>query len=329
MTKRILVTGGAGYIGSVLVRQLLERDYQVRVVDNLRFGGEAIIDLLEHPHFEFMHGDVRNQPFMQQALGDTWAVVHLAAVVGDPACAAEPELARELNLDTSKHLYDMALQAGAKRFVFASTCSNYGKMTDADGFVDEDSPLRPVSLYAETKVAFETYLLEQDRASTCLPTCLRFSTVYGLSPRVRLDLTVNEFTKELALGRELVVFGEQFWRPYCHVRDLARSVWIVLEAEASKVAFDVFNVGATEENYQKQMIVDEIKKQLPEANVRYVQKNEDPRDYRVRFEKIRERLGFTITRTVPEGIAEIKRIVQEGFLLNPDDQKYFNVVKKA
>jgi nucleoside-diphosphate-sugar epimerase len=221
-------------------------------------------------------------------------------------------------------MYDMANALGLKRFVFASTCSNYGKMEDPESFVDEQSVLSPVSLYAETKVAVEQYLLAQPRHNLCKPTSLRFSTVYGLSSRPRFDLTVNEFTKELALGRELVVFGEQFWRPYCHVVDLCRSVLAVLEAEEDKVAFDVFNVGDTAENYQKQMIVDEILKQLPGSRIRYVSRNEDPRDYRVSFEKIKERLGFRISRSVPDGIRQIIQVVRDGFIPNPDADEYRN-----
>ena len=160
-------------------------------------------------------------------------------------------------------------------------------MTDPEAFVTEESEVSPVSLYAETKVAVEQFLLSQDNNNNCKPTCLRFSTVYGLSLRPRFDLTVNEFAKELALGRELVIFGEQFWRPYCHVYDLARSVVTVIEADAQKVSFEVYNVGDTTENYQKKMIVDEVMKLIPDAKIKYVSKNEDPRDYRVNFDKIK------------------------------------------
>src|SRR5690606_37035451 len=178
-------------------------------------------------------------------------------------------------------LYGAAEEAGVERFVFASTCSNYGKMADPNAYVDENSELSPVSLYAETKVEFENFLLSRERSNACAPTCLRFATVYGLSPRMRFDLTVNEFTRELASGKELVVFGERFWRPYCHVRDLARSVVHVLEAPLEKVAFEVFNVGDTAENYRKADVVEAIVAQVPEARVSYVHKDEDPRDYRV------------------------------------------------
>lgn len=322
--KNILVTGGAGYIGSVLVRQLLEKDYYVKVLDNLRSGGEALLEVFHHPRFSFIKGDVRDKEIIKQALVDIDAVVHLAAIVGDPACAKEPELAKSTNLNGSKQLYDLCNESGIKRFIFASTCSNYGKMADPNSYVTEESELNPVSLYAETKVAFEKYLLEQTNTKT-IPTVLRFSTVYGLSPRVRFDLTVNEFTKELALERELEIFGEQFWRPYCHVIDLARSITLVLEAKVEKVAYNVFNVGDTSENYQKKMLAEEIKKVIPDAKIKYVTRTEDPRDYRVAFEKIKQGLGFEITKTVPDGIKEIAEIIQQGFIVNPDDRKYYNI----
>jgi nucleoside-diphosphate-sugar epimerase len=324
MKETVLVSGGAGYIGSILVRLLLEKGYRVKVLDNLMFGGVPIIDLLNDDDFMFIKGDVRNDDDLGKALEGADYVVHLAAIVGDPACAKQPDLARSVNLDGSRRMYEIANALGVKRFVFASTCSNYGKMEDPESFVDENSALAPVSLYAETKVAIEQYLLDQPRTNLCKPTSLRFSTVYGLSPRPRFDLTVNEFTKELVLGRELVVFGEQFWRPYCHVVDLCRSVLAVLDAEEDKVAFDVFNVGDTKENYQKQMIVDEILKQIPEGRIRYVKKNEDPRDYRVSFEKIKSRLGFSITKTVPDGIRQIIQVVQDGFIPDPDTKEYRN-----
>lgn len=325
MSAKVLVTGGAGYIGSVLTRQLLEKGYHVRVLDSLMYGGEPIIDMFNYRNFEFVKGDVRNREDVEKAVEGMDCVAHLAAIVGDPACAQDPELSRSTNLEGSKLLYDIANEKGVKKFVFASTCSNYGKMDDPEAFVTEDSKLAPVSLYAETKVATEQYLLSQPQSNNCKPTCLRFSTVYGLSLRPRFDLTVNEFTKELALDRELVVFGEQFWRPYCHVYDLARSVVKVIESPEEKVAFDVFNVGDTTENYQKQMIVDEITKQIPTAKVKYVSKNEDPRDYRVDFSKIKNKLGFELMFTVPDGIRQIKEVIDAGFILNPDDSKYKNV----
>lgn len=323
--KKVLVTGGAGYIGSVLVKLLLDKGYFVRVLDNLSFGGEAIVELLNNKNFDFVKGDIRERKDLELAMKDIQYVAHLASIVGDPACAVNPELTKDINLNGAKLTYQVANEMGIKKFVFASTCSNYGKMEDANAFVNEESELKPVSLYAETKVEFEQYLLSQDKKNTAKPTCLRFSTVYGLSPRIRFDLTVNEFTKELAMGKELVVFGEQFWRPYCHVVDLSRGVITVFEANDETVAFNVYNVGDTSENYQKQMIVDEIVKQIPDAKIKFVTRNEDPRDYRVNFDKIKNELGFEITLRVPEGIAQTIKVIRDGFLNNPDDQKYKNV----
>jgi nucleoside-diphosphate-sugar epimerase len=321
----VLVTGGAGYIGSVLVRLLLARGWRVRVLDRLLAGGESLLELLDHERFEFLRGDIRDPDTVARAVEGCWAVAHLAAIVGDPACRANPDLARSTNLDGSRFLLEAAQRAGVARFVFASTCSNYGKMPDPNAYVDETSPLAPVSLYAETKVAFEQELLARSRGDGLAGTCLRFATVYGVSPRLRFDLTVNEFTRELALGRELVIFGEHFWRPYCHVRDLAGSVLAVLEAEPARVAGQVFNVGDTAENYTKQMIAEELLRQIPEGKIRYVHRTEDPRDYRVSFEKIRRELGFRITRRVPDGIAEVLRLLRSGLLSNPDSPQYANV----
>jgi nucleoside-diphosphate-sugar epimerase len=326
--KTVVVTGGAGYVGSVLTRKLLLADYRVVCIDNLRFGGSALVSIWNHPHFVFEKVDITDHREVERIVSDNpdcYAIVHLAAIVGDPACRLEPELARRTNLDGSIHLLNMAAEAKIERFVFASTCSNYGKMTDSCGYVDERSPLAPVSLYAELKVAVEDFILSRtNRAVDFCPTCLRFATAYGVSPRMRFDLTVNEFTKELALGRELVVFGEQFWRPYCYVGDFSRAILTVLNQPKPEVAYNVFNVGDTNENYTKKMIVDELLRRVPDGNVKYVKKEEDPRDYRVKFDKIRHQLGFRISRTVPEEMDGILRAIRLGVLDDPDDQRHYN-----
>lgn len=327
-SKVVLVTGGAGYVGSIVLRRLLENGYRVVCVDNLRFGGAALVDLWGHPHFAFERVDVTNHSDLDPIFTryDIHSVVHLAAIVGDPACKLEPELARKTNLDGSIHLLERSIQCGVKRFVFASTCSNYGKMNSAEGFVDETSPLAPVSLYAELKVAFEKRLLNEVHPDDGIcPTVLRFSTVYGISPRMRFDLTVNEFAKEIALGHVLTVFGEQFWRPYCHVRDYSRAVLAVLEADEEIVRGNVFNVGDTSQNYTKKMLADELVQQVPDARVEYVHRDDDPRDYRVRFEKIRDALGFQISKTVPEDIADVLSCIRSEVIRDPQDPIYYNI----
>jgi len=325
--KTIMVTGGAGYVGSILVRKLIAENYRVVCVDRLKFGGEVLLDIFNHDAFDFYPHDIGNQHAMTNLFQkyDFFAVIHLAAIVGDPACKREPDVALKTNWEASRFLLDQAMETGTPKFIFASTCSNYGKMGNRSGYVAEDSALAPVSLYAELKVKFEHLLIDPDvRKSDFCPTSLRFATVYGLSPRMRFDLTVNEFAKELAGGKELVVFGEQFWRPYCHVADFSNAMLTVLQAPAEATAYQVFNVGDTNENYTKKMIVEELLKQIPDGRIRYVTKEEDPRDYRVNFEKIKRTLGFKITRRVPDGIREIKLALESGIITNPDDQRFYN-----
>jgi nucleoside-diphosphate-sugar epimerase len=322
---KVLVTGGAGYIGSVLVRQLLNKGYDVRAFDSLKFGGDALYDVMQHPRFEFMKGDVRNADEVAKAIEGIDAIAHLAAIVGDPACKKFSEEANETNWDGSVALFEAAEKAGIKRFVFASTCSNYGKMPDPNSFVVETSELNPVSLYAELKVKFEKYLIEDRKDSNMCSTALRFSTVYGFSPRIRFDLTVNEFTRNAAVHGEQEIWGPQFWRPYCHVDDLARAVVLVIESDEAKVRANVFNVGSTEENYNKGMIIEEVCKVVPNVKVNYVDSSEDPRDYRVNFDKIKNELGFTITKTVPDGVKEIYTLLRTGIVTDPFAQKFRNI----
>jgi nucleoside-diphosphate-sugar epimerase len=322
---KVLVTGGAGYIGSVLVRKLLQNGHQVRVIDSLKFGGEALYDVITHPSFEFIKGDVRNKEDVEKALQGMEAVAHLAAIVGDPACKKFSDEAKDTNWNGSVALFEAAEKAGIERFVFASTCSNYGKMSDPNSFVTETSALKPVSLYAELKVQFEQFLLEEKKDSPMCCTSLRFSTVYGFSPRIRFDLTVNEFTRNAAINGEQEIWGAQFWRPYCHVDDLARSVVLVLESEKSKVRANVFNVGSTEENYNKGMVIEEVCKVVPGTVVQYVESAEDPRDYRVNFDKIKNELGYTITKRVPDGVREIYTLIKTGIITDPYAPKFRNI----
>jgi nucleoside-diphosphate-sugar epimerase len=323
--QKVLVTGGAGYIGSVLVRILLNKGYKVRAMDSLKFGGDALYDVAQHPNFEFIRGDIRNDADIDKALEGVDHIAHLAAIVGDPACSKFSDEAKEVNWTASVNLFEKAEKAGVKRFVFASTCSNYGKMADPDSYVDENSELRPVSLYAELKVKFENYLLEKKKDSQTSATALRFSTVYGFSPRIRFDLTVNEFVRNVCLNGEQEIWGPQFNRPYCHVDDLARAVALIIEAPEQKVRANVFNVGDTTENYSKRMLMEEIQKQIPDARAIYVEKSEDPRDYRVNCDKIKDQLDFTITKRVPDGIREIIKLMNSGIITDSYSQKFRNI----
>jgi nucleoside-diphosphate-sugar epimerase len=321
----VLVTGGAGYLGSLAAASLLAAGHRVRVLDSLQYGGEALLGLYRFDAFDFMRGDLRSPDDLERSLDGMDAVVHLAAIVGDPACARAPELAREVNLDASLALFKASRRHAVTRFVFASTCSNYGRMGDPEELVSEESQLLPLSLYAETKVGVELELLRSANGTAPSVTVLRFATLYGISPRMRLDLTVNEFAAELARARRLEVYGEQFWRPYLHVRDAADLVRRVLEAPPELVSGEVFNAGDTRENYRKADLVDMIREQLGDGvTIEYVAIEDDPRDYRVTFEKLERTLDFHATRTVRDGIREVLAAVAHGVVGDLDDPRFRN-----
>ena len=321
---KILITGGAGYIGSKLIGLLLDKNHEVVTIDSLIYGNKPLLSYMDNEKFTFYKGDISNEKDIKNIVTkDINAIVHLAAIVGDPACKAHPEIATKTNLDGSKLLVDYADKIGVKRFIFASTCSNYGKMKGNEILV-ETSALSPISLYAELKVKFEKYLLEKE-FNNVTPTILRFATVYGISPRLRFDLTVNHFTKDAFINKKLVVFGEQFWRPYCHVWDICKAILIVINAEPEKINKNVFNVGSTNENYTKKMICEEILEIMPDTEIEYISKDEDPRDYKVNFNKIRTTLGFKNTMTVSDGIKEVYHALKEGIISDPDSSEYGNV----
>lgn len=324
MSELVTVTGGAGYIGAPLCAELLESGRRVRALDVLLHGQEDIAEDLEAGGVELVVGDIRDHDARRRALDGADAVVHLAAIVGDPACARDPELSNDVNLEGTRGLIADADAAGVGRFVFASTCSNYGRMADPTVPITEEGELAPVSLYAEQKVGMERLLLEGDTGDL-MPTCLRFSTIYGVAPRMRFDLTVNEFTRDLWADRELEVFGEQFWRPYVHVRDAGRAVRAALDAAPELVTRQVFNVGRSGQNYRKADLVQEIDRQVGRGKVSFVKKDEDPRDYKVSFDKIKRVLGFETTMTVPDGIAEVIAGLDAGVFGDPFDDKYRNV----
>jgi len=319
-TTTILVTGGAGYIGSRLVRDLLGRGYHVRVLDNLLYGGDSITDLAGHPRFELMVDDFRRLLAVETAVRSVDAVVHLGAIVGDPACAIDPDFTIQTNLAATQLLVDQAKMAGVRRFVLASTCSVYGASDDE---LDERSALHPVSLYANTKIAAEEALAAV-RDDALGWTVLRFATVYGKSNRPRFDLVVNLLTAKAVTEGRITIHGGEQWRPFVHVDDISRSIVLALEAPADLVSGETFNVGSTDENYQLSKIGELIAELVPSAEVVTNAQIHDHRNYYVNFDKLRDRLGFQPAHTVRSGIAEVVDLVTLGHIGSYQDARYSN-----
>ena len=324
--RHILITGGAGYIGSLLTSELLRANYRVTVLDSLLFGGESLLGFLHHPNFHFVKADVTEPRAVRDNVRGEWsipdAVVHLAAIVGFPACqAVGRQAAWRYNVEATKMVFEQAAELGIGRCVFASTYSNYGLSPDGKP-VTEESPLNPQSLYAETKIAAEEFLLSQKDAPTA-PLSFRFATLYGISPRTRFDLIVNQFVLEAFTRRELIIYQRGYSRSFVHVLDTVRGIIMGLRAEEATVRGQVFNLGTPEGNYTKDEIVGLVLKRIPETMVEYkdLTFGGDMRDITVSFEKIRRVLGFDTTLSVDDGVREVLHALKSGLIRNPLDEK--------
>jgi nucleoside-diphosphate-sugar epimerase len=333
--RHVLITGGAGYIGSLLASELLRADYRVTVLDSLLFGGESLVPFLHHPNFHFVKADVTEPRTIKDALrgdhasGLMWpkpdAVVHLAAIVGFPACqAVGKQVAWRYNVDATKEVFEQAVSQGVDRFVFSSTYSNYGLASDGRP-VTEESPLNPQSLYAETKIAAEEYLLGQRAASTA-PLVFRFATLYGISPRTRFDLIVNQFVLDAYTRRQLSIYQRGYSRSFVHVRDVVRGIIIGLDAPLPKIRGQIYNLGTDNGNYTKDQIVELVLKRMPETVVDYkdLTFGGDMRDISVSFAKVRRELGFETKLDVDDGIRELLFALKTGLIRDPLDERYRN-----
>lgn len=322
--RKVLIIGGAGYIGSVLIEQLMNTGYSVRVLDRLMYeNGDAISAYVGREDFEFVYGDFGHQETLNKSLEGVTDVVLLAAMVGDPICKKYPELTQAVNVDYPKNLFKTMKGKGISNFVFTSTCSNYGLRKD-DSLANETSELNPQSLYAETKIEFEKFILSEAANVDFAPTILRISTAFGISRRMRFDLTVSEFTREVASGKDLLVYDQDTWRPYCNVADISKAIRTVLEAPKDKIHGEVFNVGSDENNFTKRMIVEEILKHIPDANIAYNEGGVDPRNYRVSFEKVKTQLGFSADHSVEGAVEELIAAMKNQLFTHVEARKNFH-----
>ncbi|HLK69618.1 MAG TPA: SDR family oxidoreductase [Bryobacteraceae bacterium] len=315
----VLVVGGAGYIGSMLCEMLLDAGERVRVLDSLVYGDFAIAHLKDHPDFELTVGDCRNIQNVVSAVKGAKAIVHLAAIVGDPACEQDRQNALEINYAATRMLVEIAKGNGVKRFVFASSCSVYGA---AEVTMDEESETQPVSLYGHTKVDSERAILEE-RSENFHPTILRLATVFGLGKRPRFDLVVNLLTAKAAQEGVITIYNGEQWRPFIHVRDVARGFMTALNTPLELVSGRIFNLGDSRMNYTLTQVAEEIGRIFPGTRVQHVT-NPDRRNYRVSFARAERILRFSSTLSLQDGIRELKGAFRAGRIPDYTDARYHN-----
>lgn len=286
--NKVLIAGGAGFLGSTLVKSLLKNDYQVVVLDNLRFGNHTLTKFSNHENFEFQYGDISKESDIEKSIQGCDYVVALAAIVGDKACSLDPSLTHKINFEGTELLITKSIEHNVERFVFASSCSVYG--SNAGKNVTENGSLNPLSLYAESQVATEEYLLQNEDKLDF--TILRLSTLYGLSERRRYDLVINHFAGKAANGEQIRIIGGEQWRPFLNVEDAATAFLKVIQAKSSDVAGQIFNVGANEMNFQIKEIGQIMKKSVPQCDLVLMKEQTDCRSYHVNFDKIKKVLDF-------------------------------------
>ena len=322
--QKVLVVGGAGYIGSGMVRDLLGDGYQVRVLDALQYGIQAIEGALRNPGFELVQGDFRRVEPVVEAVRGMDAVIHLGAIVGDPACAVDEDATLETNLAATRLLAEVCRASGVSRVLFASTCSVYGA---ADHLVDERSALNPVSLYAATKIDSERVLLAA-RSRSLHPVILRLATAFGWSHRPRFDLVVNLLVAKAAFEKKILIYNGGQWRPFIHVSDISRAFRMALAAPLDVVSGEIFNAGSNYMNFTLQELAEHISAVEPGLEVEYI-RNADARNYRVQFDKIQAALGFQCSVSLADGVREIRKAISEGLVADYQEARYSNLKRMA
>ena len=303
---RIVVTGGAGYICSMLVPRLLKKGWRVHVIDNLMFGGQAMLPYFIHPNFSFAEVDITDRAALAPELKNADAVIHLAALVGYPLCKKMPRRAVEVNVDGTRNVLD--LMPADARLLYGSTGSNYGEVV---GICTEDTPLNPLSLYGETKTTAEQMC--HDRGN-CVS--MRFATAFGIANRLRLDLMINDFTWQALHNRYLVVYEKHFRRTFIHVSDIANA-FVFMLSRWDKLEHAVFNVGHDSMNYTKEDIVNLLQDRVDFlVHFAEIGSDEDKRDYEVDYSRIRD-AGFEITVDIDRGLGELVSGLKLLRLRNP------------
>jgi len=319
---KILVLGGAGYLGGWLAPLLLDEGHEVTVFDRLLHGPAAVAPLAGRPGFKLLPADIRDLGAVSAALPGHQAVILLAALVGEPACARDPAATVAVNYLAPLAVRRAAAYYGAERFIFASTDSCYGAQENV--LLTEDSPLKPLGLYAELKARVEKEIMEARDWGGPRPTILRLATLYGPAPRMRFDLILNLLAREAALGRVAKIFSGEQWRPFVHVRDAARAFALALAAGSETVSGQILNVGSNHQNIQFKDLAALLLRVLPGARVETVPQPPDLRDYHVAFDKISRLLGFEPQFEPEDGLREIAAGLAARAWGDPDDPRLRN-----
>ncbi len=316
--KHILVTGGAGYLGTTLIPELVAAGYRVTVLDRFFFGDEPLKAL---SNVNLRLGDIRRVD--TSLFENVDVVIDLAGLSNDPTCDLDPELTTAINHHGSVKVAEMAAQAGVERYILSSSCAVYGHNTAT---VDDSSTPNPLTRYAQAKLAAEREVLAlNEQYDDTSFTVLRTGTVFGLSQRMRFDLVVNLMSQHAFLRSRVFVMGTgQHWRPLVHVHDVSRAFLLVAEKELAKVRGQIFNVGDDTLNYRVVTIAYQVKSVLPDTNIEMLHDDPERRDYRVSFRKIHETLGFCATRSVEDGVREVIDALRNGTLV-PDDRRWYTV----
>jgi len=318
--NNVLVVGGAGYIGSVIVKDLLQENFKVRVLDSLVFGYQPLEAFFDNSHFEFIKGDVRNIENVVKSVKKMDAVIHLGAIVGDRACNIDNDLSLEINTAATMLISKVCKGYGIKKFIFASSCSVYGATNE---IIDEESALNPISIYARSKIEAEKAVLSISD-SIFAPTVLRLATAFGKSYRQRFDLVVNLLTAKALKEGKISIFNGFQWRPFIHVEDISKAVILLLKTPIKLIGGEIFNIGSNHMNYQISDLGNKIKDLIPDTQLEYIEKKEDPRNYRVSFDRIKNVIGFSCQKDLDDGIKEIKDVLEQGSVSDYRDSVYNN-----
>ncbi len=324
-SKKVLVTGGAGYIGVQLVKQLLDSGYEVKLFDCFYFGLKPIKLLSSHKNLSVIEGDIRDTKSIETLLEYGTSVVHLASLSNDPSCDLDPKWSTEINHNATVRLAELAKKKKCGRFVFASSCSVYGH--GGKELLKETSACEPVSLYAELKLKSEKEVFSLADDTFC-PTSIRQATIFGYSSRMRFDLAINMMTMHaITKGKIYVMGGGEQWRPFLHVRDAANIFKMTIEAELEKVFGQLFNAGSNENNFQIKNLAERVQKEIGNTVVEVTPDDADRRDYNVDFSKIKNVLGFVPQVSVSDAIAEIAEFVKKDIGKDYFVPEFFNIKK--